>query len=340
MTGALGLFLLAAGLMAAGHLVLARASWTHRAPRLGIVTWQALTGAVVMSLVLGCLAMTLPGLSAASTLSEVLRACLIELRRQDASLPGALVSFLGIAASIVLVVRIAHTQTRAALGVYRSRRRQRAGLDAVARRTSNGVHHLDNSIAAVYCVPGRRWSRVPDAVVVTRAARDALTPAQLDLVLRHEHAHLRTRHDRPIRRARALADAFGAVPFFRVAADQIACLAEMHADDAVTDDRDRFDLADALCRLAVAPSRSAPIGGLAATGSSTVIRARRLLRPHVPLRRPAVALVTACIVAISIAPAVFATVPNGIGLSHDCCTTGAPVSTAHAAVEPASSPHH
>jgi len=337
-TGALALFLLAALLMAAGQLILARTTWTHRAPRLGIVTWQALTGAVVLSLVLGCLAMVMPGLSAASTVSEVLRACLIELRRQDSSFAGALVSFLGITASLLLIGRIVHAQARSVLTVVRSRRRQRAGLEAVARRAANGVHHVDNSVAAVYCVPGRRWSRVPDAVVVTRAAREVLTPTQLDLVLRHEHAHLRSRHDRPIRRAQALADAFGWVPFFRLAADQIACLAEMHADDAVPGGGDRLDLADALCRLASAPSAAVGAGGLAATGSSTMLRAQRLLHPQAPLKTPAIALVAAAIVAISIAPATLALVPNGIGLAHDCCTTE--VSSADSRVDLALHVHH
>lgn len=319
MTGALLLFALAGGLMAAGQTGLARAAWPHRSPRLAIVAWQALAAGVVGSLILGSLALALPGLSAASTVGELLRACMVELRRQYTHLEGAAVTSVGIGLLLLLVTRIAAALVRGRIAAGRVRQSHLADLKVIAEEMEGGVYLVETSSAAVYCVPRSR-RRLRDAVVVTRGATQALTAQQMESVLRHERAHLSSRHDRLIGRADALARALPWLPFFRVAHEQIACLAEMDADDAVPVG-DRSTLADALYRLSAfthgAPSAA---GGLAAAGSSTALRVRRLLGPQAPLRRSGVAMVTAGILGIAVAPAVLALVPTGLQLSHGCCS--------------------
>lgn len=324
-------FLLMAGaLMLAGHVHLRTAAWARRAPRLGIALWQALSGATVASLLLACVALTLPGMSPVATLGEAVRACAHELEHQYSTPAGAFVSTVGISLLVLLLVRL----TRALWSNYRSARRTRldhlATLELIAQPGAGGIFLLDHQSTAVYCVSNSRLGGGAGAVVVTTGAREALTGKQLRLVLRHERAHLSSRHDRLVLRSRALAEALPWLPFFRTAHDQITELVELHADDAV-DPQDRPDLAGALYRLAGGGPLNEPVGSLSATGSSALMRAGRLIRPHVPLQRGGAALVIAAIVAIGAAPATLATFPTGTGISHHCCApSGHPPSAINA----------
>lgn len=318
MTGTLVLLVFTALSLGLGQHLLPRLTVLHRAPRLGIALWQALTGAAIASLLLGLLAFTMPGLSAAAAVGEILRACAIEIRRQYASPDGAFLT----TASIVLLTAAG---ARLATELWRHRRRdlqaQRdhlAGLALVAERPGDGVVVLDQADATVYCVQGERRAGTSDTVVVTRGALQTLTADQMNLVLLHEHAHLSSRHARLVARARALSSAFPFIGFFRVAHQQIALLTEMHADDAVAVD-DRRSLAVALYDLTVANRGPSPSGALAATGSDVVLRARRLVAPHRPLRRISVAALAAAVFLIGVAPATLALVPGGVDDSHHCC---------------------
>ncbi|QLQ10089.1 MAG: M56 family metallopeptidase [Nocardioidaceae bacterium] len=192
----------------------------------------------------------------------------------------------------------------------------------MSEQSDDGVFVLDHPSALVYCVPGRGHGHPGDVVVMTRTAREALTDEQLELVLSHERAHLRSRHGKLVERSRALASALPFLPFFRVAHEQIAELAEMHADDAVEPDHRRA-LADALYRLSVANrGGTLPSGTLGAAGPSVVVRARRLLLPREPLKHTVVAVIAAMIVGIATAPLALAFLPAGTGISHDCCVVG------------------
>lgn len=322
MIGALALLLLAFVLMCAGQSWLPRARWPQRAPRLAIAVWQTLAGSVIASLALACLALTIPGLSAASTLGEVLRACVVEISRQYSTPGGALMSTLVLVALVVLMGRVSVALWRQRRESARSRGDHVARLSIVSEQSDDGVFVLDHPSALVYCVPGRGHGHPGDVVVMTRTAREALTDEQLELVLSHERAHLRSRHGKLVERSRALASALPFLPFFRVAHEQIAELAEMHADDAVEPDHRRA-LADALYRLSVANrGGTLPSGTLGAAGPSVVVRARRLLLPREPLKHTVVAVIAAMIVGIATAPLALAFLPAGTGISHDCCVVG------------------
>src|SRR3546814_1987486 len=106
MIGPVAFLILAAAFMLAGQFTLQSAAWPRRAPRLAIALWQALSGATVVSLLLACVSLTLPGMSAAATLSEAVRACAIELQHQYSSPAGAVVSTVGISLLTFLSIRL------------------------------------------------------------------------------------------------------------------------------------------------------------------------------------------------------------------------------------------
>lgn len=318
MSIALGFFALAAGFMLAGQFGLARARWPHRAPRLAIALWQALAGAAVLSLLLGSISLALPGFSPVGTAGEIIHACFFELRRQYSTASGATISAIGFGLFLFLSWRLTTTVMRYHRDATLSRRRHRKRLALVESRLGRDVAVVDHDSAAVYCIPNGRMSRT-GKIIVTSGANDLLTDKQLEVVLRHERAHLRARHDRLVQRSRALAEALPLLPFFAVAHQEIVNLVEMHADDAIATG-DQPELATALLRLAVSTQPLVPSGSLAATGGATLARARRLVRPQPPLRRATAGLIVAAIVGTGAAPAVLAVYSGGAGgFTHTCC---------------------
>lgn len=104
---------------------------------------------------------------------------------------------------------------------------------------------LEHDTPLACCVPGRG-----PRIVVTTGARDALTRADLELVLRHGQAHLRGRHHLLLLWARVLRTALP-LPVFRTGEAEIAQLVEMLADDAVLEPAERRSLAHAVLALGV-----------------------------------------------------------------------------------------
>lgn len=319
MSHAAGFFALAGAFMLAGHFGLGRARWTHRSPRLAIAFWQALAGAVVVSLLLGSICLALPGFSPVGTAGEILHACFVELRRQYSTPAGAAVSAVGFGLFFLVMWRVARALARHHREATLARRQHRQALALVESPLGQDVVVLDHGSAAVYCIPDGRRSR-RGKIVVTRGAADHLTARQLELVLRHERVHLAARHDRLVQRSLALAEALPLLPFFGVAHQEIADLAEMHADDGI-ETEDGPELASALLQLAVMTPSRVPSGALAATGGATLARARRLVQPQPPLRRMTTGLIVAAIVGTGAAPALLTAYSGGeSGFTHACCS--------------------
>ena len=130
-----------------------------------------------------------------------------------------------------------------------------------------------------YCLPIGRHR-----IVVSTAALAALGPGQLQAVLAHERAHLRSRHHVALATASALGCAFPRVPLFAQAGEQLAVLAEMAADDAAARRHDPGELAEALVVLARAGARAR---ALTAGGPAAMARIQRLLAPPPRPGRPA-----------------------------------------------------
>lgn len=260
--------------------LLRRASWVDRAPRLAIASWQALTVTVLASVTMAGAAVTITLPEVSGDLAAVLRACVMALREQYASPGGAAVGATGAVLALAVMGRAVWCIAAGLLRMVRERARHRRVLDVVGHRVGDMVV-LDCEESAVYCLSGRRRR-----TVVTTAALRSLDDGQLEAVLAHERAHLRERHDLAIALSSALAVAFPAVKLFRVAASETARLVELRADDAAAARTDRLTVAGALLNIVTGVTpHPVPEAALAAAGSGTAARVRRLLPPQRPLGR-------------------------------------------------------
>jgi Zn-dependent protease with chaperone function len=283
----------------AGGGLLARARWTTRAPALGILAWQCLTWSVITSLLLAGAGLALPQLPAGDTIAEFFHACTVALRDHYSAPGGGLLAILGGTTSLVLVGRLVFylgSQWRAA----RRARTAHADLLACVGTPENGVVLVEHASPAVYCFPGR-----PATIVVTTAARDALSSTQMSQVLAHERAHLRARHHLALLAARAIAATLGSHLGSGLALEKLEELVEMHADDAA-DPRARHELAQALVLLA---GGGAPTVALAAAMSCSVARVHRLAAPSVPVSYRSRSVIVLTLVLLVAAPPVILSSP-------------------------------
>ncbi|MGI5139353.1 MULTISPECIES: M56 family metallopeptidase [unclassified Streptomyces] len=295
-----------------GPAWLARASWTSRAPRLGIWAWQALTATVVVSVALAGLAVAVPTVPVSGNLAEMLQACVMALRAQYAAPGGAAVAASGTVLALALVGRIGGCLAAALVRARRERTRHAEVLTLVGRRrTDLGITVLDDDRPAAYCLPGRGHR-----VVLTTAALAALEPRALDVVIAHERAHIRQRHHLVLAYAEALERAFPRVALFRTAAGETRRLVEMAADDEATARSGALTLAGALVDLAGA---GAPAAALAATGGHVAGRVRRLLGPQRPLHRAAVWAGGLMVAAVLTLPLALAAEPAVAAIGMNAC---------------------
>lgn len=307
------LILLAYGavLAAVGPVVLRRAAWLDRAPRLAIVCWQALSAAVVGAAVLAGLTVVVPVSALGTDLAQFLNACVFMVRAAYATPGGALTASAGLVSAAGITAGVVYGIGTELVAAGRERRRHLAVLEMVARRDARlGALVLDHDVAAAYCLPG-----AGGRIVLTTSTLNALDDRQLAAVLAHERAHLRGRHHLLVGLARGLKRAFPWVALFRLAAHEIGRLTELAADDAAVKAADRLTVADALLRLA--DGSVSPRSALAASGHHTPQRVRRLLACPPPLK--AAVIVAAGVLAlaavatpllISAAPAVVAAAQN------------------------------
>ncbi|MCW2134143.1 M56 family metallopeptidase [Arthrobacter sp. VKM Ac-2550] len=300
-----------------GPRLLRRGDWLTRSPQMGIFTWQALSGSVLLSALLAGAALAVPALPATANLAEFLQSCLMLLKAQYSTPGGAAAGITGAILAVSVLARYGFCLARCMVSARSSRLEQLRALALVARRNDRyGVLVVDHPVAAAYCLPGRGRQ-----IVLTTAALDALDEEQLSAVLAHERAHLRGRHDLVMAGAEALEQAFPRVPAFRAARLELARLIELQADDTAVRHYPRLTVASALVRLA--EGGAAPASALGAGGQSALMRVRRLAAPLNPLgpgRRAAIALAAAVLLA---GPVLLAAVPAA-GIAHDySCPTAA-----------------
>lgn len=281
--------------------------WIARAPRLAIMLWQLALGTVVGATVLGLLALTVP-VAARHGLAALIRACVMALSAVYRSPSSDLLVFLlGIGLTGALVLRLGGCFARGFWRANRDRRRHLQILTLLGVSDRSGATVVDHAGHVAYCVPGRQ-----QRIVISTATLAALDAEQLDGVLAHERAHLAGRHDVILGSARALARAVP-LPVFTRAAQELATLVEMVADDAARSSAERRTLASALVRIATGDAAS-PVVGLAAATTGVLARIDRLVRPVRPLSRPlrlavqVAGLVAATVpVLLAVAPAALAT---------------------------------
>jgi beta-lactamase regulating signal transducer with metallopeptidase domain len=278
------------GLVLAGPApaLISRARWPLRAPRAGIVLWQAMALAAVLAIV---------GAGVSSSLWLI--------RVDD---PGGwrLVAHSALMLlTLVVLVRLAWSAVRVGRATRARRRRLRELVDMLADRS--GIEPQLRILAAptpmAYCLPGVRNKRV----VVSQGAMSQLDSAEVAAVLAHEHAHVRARHDLVLESFAALHAAFPRGPRSELPLRQSQLLVELLADDAARARTGAVPLARALVALA---GQTPPAAALAASSdaSTTRLRLERLAAPRRGRWRAA-ACAYATAAAILLGPTIFVGIP-------------------------------
>jgi Zn-dependent protease with chaperone function len=272
---ALAFTILAVLLVGPAPALLARASWPLRAPRAAMVLWQAVALAAVLSAFSAGIGIAsrllMPGPDG----------------RPTASIVGAIgrlgwplwAAYIGVFALTVLVgVRLMVAVLRVAVATRRRRAHHRMVVDLVGighdaalptpRTRRRDLRVLEVAQPLAYCLPGVR-----SRVVVSEGTLSALADDEVAAILTHERAHLRARHDLVLEAFTAVHAAFPRLVRSSHALRAVQLLVELLADDAAVRAAGRAPLARALVACA---SGRAPSGALAAGGTSTVLRVRRL----------------------------------------------------------------
>jgi len=328
MTVAIALLAYAACAGTLGSRLLHQARWTHRAPLLAIVTYLAAAWSVVAAGGLAGLALAVHATALGSGLSQLIGACVIRLRDTYATPGGALVAGLGLALAGAVAARTAI----AAATHLRAARRHALRHSQAVRLVGRPEPALDAMLVedlqpAAYCVAGPH-----PTVIVTTAARQVLDDDQLAAVLAHERAHLAWHHHRLVALARIARQLLPFLPLMREAAEQVARLVEMHADDTAIAAHDTRTLATALVVLAeqgglapgpaanglVAPALGATglsTAGMTAAGADALQRIQRMLRPAEPLGHLPRQLLRAGAAGLALTPLLLALTPAVVALA-------------------------
>jgi Zn-dependent protease with chaperone function len=264
-------------------MILRRAQWVLRAPRLAIALWQALSAAWLVSLVM--LGLTLA--------QRVLERMAWPQDQPPNTTREQLVAAAGLGLAAAIVARASYVIARELAWVRRQRRAHMFALELAGLLLTQGpppathaaptpddgsdVAVIDSDIVAVYSVPA---PNAPKTIIVSTSALHILSSEQLAAVVAHECGHLR-HHDHLVTAiAGALHLAFPRVPLLRDARHEIEILAEMAADDHARRDHSPDALASAL--LALATVRT-PQHALGAAEHSVTDRLRRMLGSTKPL---------------------------------------------------------
>lgn len=313
MTAALALlgFILLASTSGASRLASAR--WTQHSPRWGVLAWQTLSGSVLLAGVLVAVVLALCMLPLKINVAELSGLTPAEVARHYEPPTGDWLGLLALAAAVTAAAVVIAHAAGSLLSSFRGRRSQLSTLALVGRKHPDGFILLSHDTPVVYCIPGRART-----VVVSTGAQRLLSERELSLVLGHERAHLRSRHDLALTASDAVSRAIP-LPLFRTAHEQIATLIEMQADDSARAASDRRSLANALVTLSVGQSPQAAIG---AGDTAALARVRRLASPGPDrLSAPRKALVAlACATAI-VTPVGLALAPAFEASATECCTT-------------------
>lgn len=253
--------------------LLARATWTMRAPRASIVLWQAIALAGVLSAFSAGIAIAsrlfVPGADGRPTATIT-----SEIEVLGWPLWIAYVSVFAL--TLLIGARLVVSVLQVAIATRRRRAHHRMVVDLVGksqkweshRRAGDGLRVLDVAQPLAYCLPGVR-----SRVVVSEGTLTALQHKEVTAILSHERAHLRARHDLVLEMFTAVHAAFPRFVRSGSALDAVRLLIELLADDAAVRATGPTPLARAL--VACAAGRT-PAGALAAGGPTTVLRVRRL----------------------------------------------------------------
>ncbi|MDO3634991.1 M56 family metallopeptidase [Mycolicibacterium arseniciresistens] len=242
-------------------------------PHMGVAAWLTAVVAAVLAWI-GALALIIVAALEGVRDSSALTLCLELFGVSDhTGLPGQFGTIAlivaGLLTSIVVIARVGRS-----IAGLRSRSREHAHAARLIGRPTErpGVVVVEARRPAAYCVLGR-----PNAIVITSAALDSLDSRQLAAVLAHENAHIAGRHHQILLVLRALAANLPRLTLFGSAAESVAALLEMCADDSAARRVGTRPLLSGLLTLA---GTHAPLPeGLAAAATAVATRALRLATP-------------------------------------------------------------
>lgn len=255
--------------------LLARAKWPLRAPRAAMVLWQAIAVAAVLSTFSAGIAIAsrlfVPGPDGRPTATLV-----GDIGRLGWAL--WILDLMVFALTLLVGARLAMAVIPVAVTTRRRRAHHRMLVDLLglssdvvaARACARGrdLRVLEVAQPLAYCLPGVR-----SRVVVSEGTLDSLSDTEVAAILSHERAHLRARHDLVLEAFTAAHAAFPRFVRSASALDAVQLLVELLADDAAVRVAGRAPLARALVTCA---SGRTPLGALAAGGTHTLLRVRRL----------------------------------------------------------------
>jgi Zn-dependent protease with chaperone function len=253
--------------------LLARATWPMRAPRAAVVLWQSIALAAVLSAFSAGIAIAsrllVPGADGRPTAT-------ITSEVRVLGWPLWIAYVLVFALTLLIGARLMVAVLQVAIATRRRRAHHRMVVDLVGDkqrwghlpRAGDGLRVLDVQEPLAYCLPGVR-----SRVVVSEGTLSTLADNEITAILSHERAHLRARHDLVLEMFTAVHAAFPRFVRSASALDAVRLLIELLADDAAVRAAGPTPLARAL--VACAAGR-APSGALAAGGTATVLRVRRL----------------------------------------------------------------
>jgi Zn-dependent protease with chaperone function len=278
MTVVPGLVILAAALAVGIPRLILTAGWPDRAPRLGVLAWQASAAATVLAAGMAAVAVMLQWGARHDLVSTAWRVCLDALVGTHGR-AGQAAAAAGLALLAAVAVRMILGWWHVVAWATRQRRRHRAMLRLAEVRRDDRVGDEITVLAhpepVAYLVPGRS-----PRVVVSTAALDRLSGSELAAMLAHERAHAAGYHHWLLGVSWLLRRAFPRVPVFTHTARETTRLVEMCADDAATHRHSRLALARALVAMA---GPVPAMGALPAAGGDAADRLRRLLDPPRPL---------------------------------------------------------
>jgi Zn-dependent protease with chaperone function len=252
---------------------LARARWVWRSPRTGILLWQMLMLTWMLCAVGAVFAI---GLSPyGRDIPAALGHWLGGTRPVGFTAVHMIVLVAGVTLAVGLVVALGWSWVR----VARVRRRHRDLLALVAREDADlpGVLILDHPLTVAYCLPGLRAQ-----VVLSSGALSTLSAQEVAAVLAHERTHARERHDLVLLPFAALRRLLPGSRLMAAAAEAVALLVEMRADQGACRDQNAGSLAHALRRFRHVAA-SPPPGAIGIADGTVDARLFRLSRGMVPL---------------------------------------------------------
>ena len=229
--------------------LMARQKRFRRAPRAALVAWQAVSvGGILAALAAAPAAVPL-------------------LLQGDDPIMGAELVVLALVVSGAVLLRLLWAGHRVGTRLRRIRSDHRELVDIIATHDRDRVRILQHPTPTAYCIPGRR-----SRVVLSQGVLDALPDDQLDAVVAHEDAHLRSRHDLLLEFFTVVHEAVPRPLRSDAALFEVRLLVEALADRAAV--RRSGELATARALLTLAGSR-APEAALGA-GTTAPVRLRLL----------------------------------------------------------------